>query len=227
VEGGERGGKGVKRGGACALSWRKRAATWVDKRLVLPLGAGVVCVCVCAVCVCVDFHALYVCICVCVVGGRGSTDRHCDRKSCHAIRGGGRRDRRWRSRARRRSAALSQAGSIGCVCSLHSARAASLAFSPPPACAARSQIDEARRREQADKLAALSALERQAGEILGHKRAMASLQSRIAGMQSQLLVGGHKLEDTPQFRWVGAGGGGRHAEPAAGGRSWLGRGLRC
>lgn len=65
------------------------------------------------------------------------------------------------------------------------------------------QIEEARRREQADKIAAIHALERQSQEIMRHKQAMAALQTRIASMQSQLLIGGQKIEDTPQFRWVG------------------------
>ncbi|KAL4436916.1 hypothetical protein ABPG75_004055 [Micractinium tetrahymenae] len=62
------------------------------------------------------------------------------------------------------------------------------------------QIEEARRREQADKIAAIHALERQSQEIMRHKQAMAVLQTRIASMQSQLLIGGQKIEDTPQFR---------------------------
>lgn len=62
------------------------------------------------------------------------------------------------------------------------------------------QIEEARRREQADKIAAITALERQSKEIARHKAAMQALQTRIASMQSQLLVGGQKVEDTPQFR---------------------------
>lgn len=41
-------------------------------------------------------------------------------------------------------------------------------------------------------------------EIMKHKHAMAALQSRIASMQSQLLIGGQKIEDTPQFRCSGA-----------------------
>lgn len=64
-----------------------------------------------------------------------------------------------------------------------------------------SQIEEARRREQADKIAAIHALERQSQEIMRHKQAMQALQTRIASMQSQLLIGGQKIEDTPQFRW--------------------------
>ena len=62
------------------------------------------------------------------------------------------------------------------------------------------QIDEARRREQADKIAAITALERQSAEIARQKAAMATLQNRIASMQSQLLIGGQNVEDTPEFR---------------------------
>lgn len=62
------------------------------------------------------------------------------------------------------------------------------------------QIDEARRREQADKIAAITALERQSAEIARQKAAMSALQNRIASMQSQLLIGGQNVEDTPAFR---------------------------
>lgn len=62
------------------------------------------------------------------------------------------------------------------------------------------QLEEARRREQADKIAAITALERQSAEIARQKAAMAALQGRIASMQSQLLVGGQGLEHTPAFR---------------------------
>ena len=62
------------------------------------------------------------------------------------------------------------------------------------------QLEEARRKEQADKMAAISALERQSAEIARQKAAMSSLQRRISSMQSQLLVGGQGVEDTPAFR---------------------------
>jgi hypothetical protein len=62
------------------------------------------------------------------------------------------------------------------------------------------QIEEARRREQADKIAAITALERQSAEIARQKAAMSTLQNRIASMQSQLLIGGQNVEDTPAFR---------------------------
>ena len=62
------------------------------------------------------------------------------------------------------------------------------------------QLEEARRKEQADKMAAMSALERQSAEIARQKAAMASLQKRISSMQSQLLVGGQSVQDTPAFK---------------------------
>lgn len=61
-------------------------------------------------------------------------------------------------------------------------------------------IEEARRREQADKIAAITALERQSAEIVRQKNAMKALQNRITSMQSQMLVGGHGLEHNPAFR---------------------------
>lgn len=62
------------------------------------------------------------------------------------------------------------------------------------------QLEEARRREQADKIAAISALERQSAEIARQKAAMAALQHRIESMQSQLLIGGQRVEDMPAFQ---------------------------
>ena len=62
------------------------------------------------------------------------------------------------------------------------------------------QLEEARRKEQADKIAAMTALERQSAEIARQKAAMSSLQKRISSMQSQLLVGGQTVQDTPAFK---------------------------
>ena len=62
------------------------------------------------------------------------------------------------------------------------------------------QLDEARRREQADKIAAITALERQSAEIARQKAAMSALQNKIASMQSQLLIGGHTIEESPEFQ---------------------------
>lgn len=62
------------------------------------------------------------------------------------------------------------------------------------------QLEEARKREQADKIAAISALERQSAEIARQKAAIASLHKRIASMQGQMLVGGQGVENTPVFQ---------------------------
>lgn len=67
------------------------------------------------------------------------------------------------------------------------------------------ELEAARRREQVDKLAAIQALERQAAEISRHKATMATLQDRIAAMQSQLLGGEEE----------GGSGGRRGSTPAA------------
>ena len=97
---------------------------------------------------------------------------------------------------------------VCCRCSLLQPRHATAApawlspLPPLPCPLPNAQIEEARRREQADKMAAIHALEAQSQEIMRHKQAMAALQTRIQSMQSQLLVGGQKVEDTPQFRCV-------------------------
>ena len=67
--------------------------------------------------------------------------------------------------------------------------------SPPAA-----QVEEQKRRAEADKLAAITALEQRSREFMREKEAKARLEARIASMQSQLLVGGAALEETPVFR---------------------------
>lgn len=62
------------------------------------------------------------------------------------------------------------------------------------------QLEEQRRRAEADRLAAMTALEARSQEILAEKEAKRRLEARIAGLQSQLLLGGHKIEETPAFR---------------------------
>jgi len=60
--------------------------------------------------------------------------------------------------------------------------------------------EEEARRAEADKLAAVAALEARSAEVEAAKRDKRALEARIATMQSQLLVGGAKVEDTPAFR---------------------------
>lgn len=49
-------------------------------------------------------------------------------------------------------------------------------------------------------LAAIKALELRSREFMLEKEEKRKLEERIQSMQSQLLVGGQKIEDTPQFR---------------------------
>ena len=62
------------------------------------------------------------------------------------------------------------------------------------------QLEEQRRQAEADRLAAMTALEARSKEILAEKEAKRRLEIHIAGLQSQLLLGGHKIEDSPAFR---------------------------
>lgn len=66
--------------------------------------------------------------------------------------------------------------------------------------AAGDQVEEQKRRAEADKLAAITALEQRSREFMAEKEAKRRLEARISGMQSQLLIGGTKVEDTPVFR---------------------------
>lgn len=63
-------------------------------------------------------------------------------------------------------------------------------------------MEEQKRRAEADKLAAITALEQRSREFMREKEEKRRLETRIANMQSQLLIGGSKLEDTPVFRWA-------------------------
>lgn len=63
------------------------------------------------------------------------------------------------------------------------------------------QVEEQKRRAEADKLAAITALEQRSREFMMEKEEKRRLEARISSMQSQLLIGGHKIEDMPAFRW--------------------------
>lgn len=62
------------------------------------------------------------------------------------------------------------------------------------------ELEEEKRRAEEDKLAALVALEKRSKEFMQEKEEKRRLEERIVSMQSQLLVGGHNLADTPAFR---------------------------
>lgn len=63
-----------------------------------------------------------------------------------------------------------------------------------------SQVEEQKRRAEADKLAAITALEQRSRDFMAEKEANRRLEQKIASMQSQLLTGGAALQDTPAFR---------------------------
>ncbi|MEW5305833.1 MAG: hypothetical protein WDW36_008349 [Sanguina aurantia] len=62
------------------------------------------------------------------------------------------------------------------------------------------EVEEQKKRAEADKLAALTALEKRSREFLREKEEKRQLEAKISVMQSQLLVGGSALEDVPAFR---------------------------
>ena len=66
--------------------------------------------------------------------------------------------------------------------------------------AAGGQVEEERRKAEADKVAAITALERASREFMREKAEKRALEARIAGMQKQVLVGGARLEDSPAVR---------------------------
>ena len=70
----------------------------------------------------------------------------------------------------------------------------------PASCTPPVQVEEQSRRAEADKLAAITALEARSREFMAEKEAKGRLEARISSMQSQLLTGGAPLEDTPVFR---------------------------
>lgn len=61
-------------------------------------------------------------------------------------------------------------------------------------------MEEQKRRAEADKLAAITALAKRSKEFMQEKEAKRKLEQRIASMQSQLLIGGNKIEETQVFR---------------------------
>lgn len=61
-------------------------------------------------------------------------------------------------------------------------------------------MEEQKRRAEADKLAAITALEQRSRDFMAEKEANRRLEQKIASMQSQLLTGGAALQDTPAFR---------------------------
>ena len=62
------------------------------------------------------------------------------------------------------------------------------------------QIEAEKRRAEEDKQAAITALEAKQREMMIEKEEKKRLEEKIKMMNSQMLIGGKKVEDTPQFR---------------------------
>lgn len=62
------------------------------------------------------------------------------------------------------------------------------------------QLEEEKRRAEEDKAAAITALEARSREFMLEKEEKKRLEERIKMMNNQILIGGKKVEDTPQFR---------------------------
>ena len=64
------------------------------------------------------------------------------------------------------------------------------------------QLDEQRRKAEADKLRAITELEQRSQEFLKEKKEKMDLEERINAMQSQMLVGGRDGAQRPEVRLV-------------------------
>ena len=62
------------------------------------------------------------------------------------------------------------------------------------------QLEQERKRAEEDKNAAITALESRSKEFFAAQEQKRQLEEKIKQMNSQMLVGGKKIEDTPQFR---------------------------
>jgi kinesin family protein 3/17 len=62
------------------------------------------------------------------------------------------------------------------------------------------QLEEDKKRAEQDKVAAVNALEARSKEFMNEREEKKKLEEKIRVMYSQVLVGGRKIEDTPQFR---------------------------
>ncbi len=62
------------------------------------------------------------------------------------------------------------------------------------------RIEAEKKQAEADKNAAINALEIRSHEFLQAQEEKRLLEDKIKAMNSQILPGGKKIEDTPQFR---------------------------
>ena len=61
------------------------------------------------------------------------------------------------------------------------------------------KLEQEKRKAEEDKAAAITALEARSKEVMQEKEEKRRLEDKIKTMSSQLLLGGKKIEDTPQF----------------------------
>jgi chromosome segregation ATPase len=62
------------------------------------------------------------------------------------------------------------------------------------------RLEQQKRRAEEDKMAAITALEARSREYMMEKEEKKKLEEKIKMLNSQLLIGGKKVEDTPQFK---------------------------
>jgi kinesin family protein 3/17 len=62
------------------------------------------------------------------------------------------------------------------------------------------QLEEEKRRAEQDKAAAITALEERNREFFMERDEKKRLEEKIRALNSQMLIGGKKIEETPQFR---------------------------
>jgi kinesin family protein 3/17 len=62
------------------------------------------------------------------------------------------------------------------------------------------QLEEEKRRAEQDKAAAITALEERNRDFILEREEKKRLEEKIRALNSQMLIGGKKIEETPQFR---------------------------
>jgi len=62
------------------------------------------------------------------------------------------------------------------------------------------KLEQQKRRAEEDKMAAITALEARSREYMIEKEEKKKLEEKIKMLNSQLLIGGKKIEDLPQFK---------------------------
>jgi kinesin family protein 3/17 len=61
-------------------------------------------------------------------------------------------------------------------------------------------LEDERKKAMEDRNAAITALELRSKEFMEEKEQKRFLEQKIQAMNSQMILGGEKIQDTPQFR---------------------------